>query len=109
MFEWAPVTNDSREEHLKLRSKRIAESESQAEYEHGEQPLAGSPVPSDSSDKGIICFGPPTLEEFINEMREKAEQLKRELAAAKKKEFILKFALDRFSGSSEDKLLHKIS
>ena len=55
VFEWAPVTNDSREERLKLRSKRIAESESQAEYEHGEQPLTGSPIPSDSSDKGIIC------------------------------------------------------
>lgn len=102
MFEWAPVTNDSREERLKLRSKRIAESESQAEYEHGEQPLTGSPIPSDSSDKGIICFGPPTLEEFINEMREEAEQLKRELAVAKEKEFISKFALERFSGSSED-------
>ena len=102
VFEWAPVTNDSREERLKLRSKRIAESESQAEYEHGEQPLAGSPIPSNLFDKGIICFGPPTLEEFINETREEAEQLKSELAVAKKKEFISKFALDRFPDSSED-------
>ena len=85
MFKWAPVTDDSREERLKLRSKRIAESESQAEYEHGEQPLTGSPIPSDSSNTGIICFGPPTLEKLINEMREEAEQLKRELAVAKKK------------------------
>ena len=102
VFEWAPVTNDFMEERLKLRSKRIAESESQAKYEHGEQPLAGSPIPSDSSDKGIICFGSPMLEEFINEVREEAEQLKRELAVVKKNKFISKFALDRFSGSSED-------
>ena len=85
VFKWAPVTNDSREERLKLRSKRIAESESQAEYEHGEQPLTGLPIPSDSSNTGIICFGPPTLEKIINEMKEEAEQLKRELAVAKKK------------------------
>ena len=74
MFEWAFVTSESREERLKLRSKGIAESESQAEYD-----LAGSPIPSNSSDEGIICFGLPTLEEFINEMREEAEQLKRDL------------------------------
>ena len=35
-------------------------------------------------------------------MREEAEQLKRELAVGKKKEFLSKSALQRFSGSSED-------
>lgn len=91
VFEWAPVTSDPRGERLKLRSKMIAECEQQTK-----QPLAGS------SNKDVVIFGPATLEEFINEKKEEAEQLKGELARAKEKEYIYMFGLERFSGSRED-------
>lgn len=99
VFEWAPVTSDPRGERLKLRSKLIVESEQEIENEHCEKPLAGSSI---SSGKDMVVFGPATLEEFIDEKREEAEQLKEELARAKEKEYLFKFGLERFSGSSED-------
>ncbi|CAB4037260.1 Craniofacial development 2, partial [Paramuricea clavata] len=104
VFKWAPVTNDPRGERLKLRNEMIAKSKSEQQTEHGpdEQQLAGSSISSYSSGRNMVVFGPRTLEEFINEKKEEAEQLKAELARAKEKEYIFTFGLERFSGSNED-------
>jgi hypothetical protein len=82
----------------------IAKSKSEQQTEHGpdEQQLAGSSISSYSSGRNMVVFGPRTLEEFINEKKEEAEQLKAELARAKEKEYIFTFGLERFSGSNED-------
>ncbi len=50
----------------------------------------------------LLFFGPPTLEEWMEEMKKENERLHHELQESKSREMIYKFAIERFSGSNED-------
>ena len=49
-----------------------------------------------------VVLGPPTLDEWIEEMKRKNGRLLHELQESKRKERIYKFGLERFSGCSQD-------
>ena len=52
--------------------------------------------------KTVKFSGPPTLEEFLENLKTEVEQLKEELCKAKEKEYLFKFGLERSSSSPED-------
>lgn len=55
-----------------------------------------------SDCKTVKFFGPPTLGEFVEDLKTEVEHLKEKLSKAKEKEYLFRFGLERFSSSPED-------
>ena len=52
--------------------------------------------------KTVKFSGPPTLGQFVGNLKAEVEHLKGELFKAKEKEHLFRFGLERFSSSPED-------
>ncbi|KAJ7394877.1 hypothetical protein OS493_000712 [Desmophyllum pertusum] len=77
--------------------KYISAMKTEVTIHQNEEQKGTLDIPNDS-----VVFGPPTLEECIEEMKKENERLLHELQESKAKERIYKFGLERFSSSSED-------
>ena len=100
IFQWSPVSTNSRGERVNNRSESIAKFK----HEDYKKNAGNKDSLSESgySDNNGVIFGPVTLEEYAKAMSDELNDLKKELSQAKETEYIFRFGLERFSNSPAD-------
>ena len=99
VFPWTKADEEShlRAKRLKLRretSEVTIKAEVNTQQETQQEQM--------QNDSRSVVFRPPTLEEWMEEMKKENERLHHELQESKSRERIYKFGIERFSGSNED-------
>ena len=96
IFEWAPEKVSLREERLKTRTENISHAQTKEAKHSMEKMLqdCDSPILLKESlpdCKTLKFSGPPTLGEFVDNLKTEVEHLKGELCKAKEKECFFRF------------------
>ena len=107
IFDWAPAKVSLREERLKIRTENISRAQTEDAKYSMETKIQECNSPMLLKESLVDCvteknFGPPTLDEFVKNLKTEIKNLKEELSKAKEKEYVFKFGLERFASSSED-------
>ena len=100
VFPWTKVDDEllCRAKRLKTRCEASESAKVEVNNNHNKQHQEDRM--SERNDSAV--YGPPTLQEWVEEIKKENERLLHELQESKTKERIYKFGLERFSGSSED-------
>ena len=94
MFKWAPEKVTLRDERLKTQTENISRAQKEEAKHSMEKNLQDldSPMPLKESlvdCKTVKFFGPPTLGEFVENLKTEVEHLKEEFPRQRRKNIVL--------------------
>lgn len=107
IFAWATEQVSLRKVRLKIRTENMSRVQTKEAKHSMEKILQDRDLLMLLKESFLDCktvkFScPPTLGEFVENLKTEVEHLKEELSKAKEKEYIFRFGLERFRSSPED-------